>query len=90
MTEEELKQKEDALKEQEENLKKREEDVNGLVAKMTKEYETKLKKQEEDYKKRLEERENVITDLLNGEGAVNNTPSAIEELNARRKAQRRG
>ena len=57
---------------------------------MTKEYETKLKKQEEDYKKRLEERENVITDLLNGEGAVNNMPSEIEKLNARRKAQRRG
>ena len=90
MTEEELKQKEDALKEQEETLKKREDDVNGLVAKMTKEYEAKLKKQEEDNKKRLEEREKVITELLNGEGAVDNMPSAIEELNARRKAQRRG
>ena len=90
MTEEELKAKEAELNSKEEDLKKREEDVNGLVSKMTKEYEAKLKKQKEDYEKRLEEREKVINELLNGEGAVDNTPSAIEELNARRRAQRRG
>ena len=88
--EEDLQKRETELQAKEEDLKKREEDVNGLVSKMTKEYEAKLKKQKEDYEKRLEEREKVINELLNGEGAVDNTPSEIEELNARRRAQRRG
>lgn len=88
--EEELKKHEDALKAKEDDLKKREEDVNGLVGKVTKEYEAKLAKQKDEYEKRLEEREKVIKQLLNGEGAVDNTPSEIEELNARRRAQRRG
>ena len=87
--EEDLQKREAELQAKEDDLKKREEDVNGLVSKMTKEYEAKLKKQKEDYEKRLEEREKVITELLNGE-AVDNTPSEIEELNARRRAQRRG
>ena len=57
---------------------------------MTKEYEAKLAKQKDEYERRLAEREKVITELLNGNGAVDNTPSEIEELNARRRAQRRG
>lgn len=104
MNEEELKAKEEALTEKEEALKKREEeltkreeelkakeeDLNGLVAKITKEYEAKLKKQEDDFKKRLEEREKVIKQLLNGQDGPNNkTSSEIEELNARRQAQKR-
>ena len=88
--EEDMQKREDALKEKEDDLKKREEDVNGLVGKVTKEYEAKLAKQKDEYEKRLEEREKVIKQLLNGEGAVDNTPSEIEELNARRRAQRRG
>lgn len=88
--EEDLQKREAELQAKEDDLKKREEDVNGLVDKMTKEYEAKLAKQKDEYERRLAEREKVITELLNGNGAVDNTPSEIEELNARRRAQRRG
>lgn len=88
--EDDLKKREAELQAKEEDLKKREEDVNGLVGKMTKEYEAKLAKQKDEYEKRLEEREKVITQLLKGDNPINNTPSAIEELNARRQKQRRG
>lgn len=88
--EEDLKKREDELQAKEDDLKKREEDVNGLVSKMTKEYEAKLAKQKDEYEKRLEEREKVITELLKGDNPINKAPSEIEELNARRRAQRRG
>ena len=96
MTEEELnkmqeglKEREAALKATEEELKKREEDVNALVANIKEEYEAKLARQASDYDKRLEERNRVIKQLLNGDNAVDNAPSEIEKLNARRKAQRK-
>lgn len=80
---------EDELKKREEELKKREEDVNALVANIKEEYEAKLARQASDYDKRLEERNRVIKQLLNGDNAVDNAPSEIEKLNARRKAQRK-
>ena len=80
---------EDELKKREEELKKREEDVNALVANINEEYEAKLARQASDYDKRLEERNRVIKQLLNGDNAVDNAPSEIEKLNARRKAQRK-
>lgn len=103
MTEEELNKMEEGLKEREatlqateeelkkreEELKKREEDVNALVANIKEEYEAKLARQASDYDKRLEERNRVIKQLLNGDNAVDNAPSEIEKLNARRKAQRK-
>lgn len=103
MTEEELNKMEEGLKEREEGLKereatlqanedelkKREEDVNALVANIKEEYEAKLARQASDYDKRLEERNRVIKQLLNGDNAVDNAPSEIEKLNARRKAQRK-
>lgn len=103
MTEEELNKMEESLKEREEGLKereatlqateeelkKREEDVNALVANIKEEYEAKLARQASDYDKRLEERNRVIKQLLNGDNAVDNAPSEIEKLNARRKAQRK-
>ena len=46
---EELEKKEADLQAKEDDLKKREEDVNGLVAKMTKDYEAKLAKQKDEY-----------------------------------------
>lgn len=96
MTEEELNKMEEGLKEREatlqateEELKKREEDVNAIVANIKEEYEAKLASQASDYDKRLEERNRVIKQLLNGDNAVDNAPSEIEKLNARRKAQRK-
>lgn len=96
MTEEELNKMEEGLKEREatlqateEELKKREEDVNAIVANIKEEYEEKLASQASDYDKRLEERNRVIKQLLNGDNAVDNAPSEIEKLNARRKAQRK-
>ena len=103
MTEEELNKMEEGLKEREatlqateeelkkreEELKKREEDVNEIVANINEEYEAKLARQASDYDKRLEERNRVIKQLLNGDNAVDNAPSEIEKLNARRKAQRK-
>lgn len=96
MTEEELNEMEEGLKEREatlqaneDELKKREEDVNALVANIKEEYEAKLARQASDYDKRLEERNRVIKQLLNGDNAVDNAPSEIEKLNARRKAQRK-
>lgn len=87
--EEGLKEREAALQATEEELKKREEDVNALVANIKEEYEAKLARQASDYDKRLEERNRVIKQLLNGDNAVDNAPSEIEKLNARRKAQRK-
>lgn len=96
MTEEELNKMEEGLKEREatlqaneDELKKREEDVDALVANIKEEYEAKLARQASDYDKRLEERNRVIKQLLNGDNAVDNAPSEIEKLNARRKAQRK-
>lgn len=96
MTEEELNKMEEGLKEREatlqaneDELKKREEDVNALVANIKEEYEAKMARQASDYDKRLEERNRVIKQLLNGDNAVDNAPSEIEKLNARRKAQRK-
>lgn len=84
-----LQANEDELKKREDELKKREEDVNALVANIKEEYEAKLTSQASDYDKRLEERNRVIKQLLNGDNAVDNAPSEIEKLNARRKAQRK-
>lgn len=84
-----LKEREDTLQANEDELKKREEDVNALVANIKEEYEAKMARQASDYDKRLEERNRVIKQLLNGDNAVDNAPSEIEKLNARRKAQRK-
>lgn len=87
--EEGLKEREATLQATEEELKKREEDVSAIVANIKEEYEAKLARQASDYDKRLEERNRVIKQLLNGDNAVDNAPSEIEKLNARRKAQRK-
>ena len=102
MTEEELKAKEEALqkketeltaketelKTKEEALQKKEEDLKGLTATMTASYEKKLSEQKQDFEARLQERENVIKQLLEGGNTANKEPSAIDDLNKRRMAQR--
>lgn len=102
MNEEELKAKEEALqkketeltakeaelKAKEEALQKKEEDLKGLTATMTASYEKKLSEQKQDYEARLQERENVIKQLLEGGNPNNKEPSAIDELNKKRMAQR--
>ena len=102
MNEEELKAKEEALqkketelitkeadlKAKEEALQKREEDLKGLTATMTASYEKKLAEQKQDYEARLKEREEVIKQLLEGSNPNNKEPSAIDELNKKRMAQR--
>lgn len=86
--EEELTAKETELKTKEEALQKKEEDLKGLTATMTASYEKKLAEQKQDYENRLQERENVITQLLEGGNPANKEPSAIDELNKKRMAQR--
>lgn len=102
MNEEELKAKEEALqkketelttketelKTKEEALQKKEEDLKGLTATMTASYEKKLAEQKQDFEARLQERENVIKQLLEGGNPANKEPSAIDDLNKRRMAQR--
>ena len=102
MNEEELKAKEEALqkkeaeltakeadlKAKEEALQKKEEDLKGLTATMTASYEKKLSEQKQDYEARLKEREEVIKQLLEGGNPANKEPSAIDELNKKRMAQR--
>ena len=87
--EEELKQKEDALKEREEELNTEKEDTQKLIKQVKDEYEAKLTKQHVAYEKRLKEREDVIKQLLSGDGDANK-PSEnviIDKINARRSAQ---
>lgn len=104
MNEEELQQKEKELQEREEALQKRETelqekeadlekrkaDLDVIVANMTKQYEAKMKKQEDDFKAQIKERDNIIDQLLNAEGGVDNKPKSIDSLIDRRKMQRRG
>lgn len=103
MTEEELKAKEEELKEREDELNEREasikdredelnehkEDAQTLVKQVKDEYEAKISKQRIAYEKRLKEREDVIKQLLSGDGDANK-PSEnviIDKINARRSAQ---
>ena len=85
--EEELNKRDDELKEREEALKDSNEDASALVDKVKKEYEERIKKLTEKYDKRINERDNVIKQLLEGEGANTSKPSLIDKINARRSAQ---
>ena len=103
MTEEELKAKEEALEEREKELNEREasikeredelnanqEDTQALVKQVKDEYEAKLTKQRIAYEKRLKEREDVIKQLLSGDGDANKPSDnvIIDKINARRSAQ---
>lgn len=60
-------------------------DLNELVTKIKKGYEEKLAKQKQVYENRLKDREEVITQLLNGEKAVEET-SIADLINKKRES----
>ena len=89
MSEEELKALEETLKKREEELNEHKEDAQTLVKQVKDEYEAKLTKQRIAYEKRLKEREDVIKQLLSGDGDANKPSDnvIIDKINARRIAQ---
>ena len=103
MTEEELKKKEEELTERENKLNERENDINkraeeldehkedtqNLVKQVKDQYEEKLLKTTNKYEARLKERNDVIKQLLSGEGDANKPTEnvIIDKINARRTAQ---
>ena len=87
--EEELNDREASIKEREEELNAEKEDTQSIIKQVKDEYEAKLSKQRIAYEKRLKEREDVIKQLLSGDGNANK-PSEnviIDKINARRSAQ---
>ena len=104
MNEDELKAKEEELNTKQEELTKRENELNArqeefnehkedaaaIVKQVKDEYETKILKQHDKYEARLKERENVIKQLLSGNGGDANKQHEniiIDKINARRIAQ---
>ena len=87
--EEELNEREASIKEREEELNEHKEDAQTLVKQVKDEYEAKLTKQRIAYEKRLKEREDVIKQLLSGDGDANKPSDnvIIDKINARRSAQ---
>lgn len=90
----ELEEKAKALEDRETELAKREEEAKAQAEDAAKigetikaEYEVRIAKEKAEFEKRLSEREAVIRQLARGE---NNepTPTAIDNLNERRKLQR--
>ena len=84
-----LNERENALNEREETLKADKEDTAGLVKQVKDEYEEKLLKQHDKYEERIKSREEVIKQLLSGNGNANEPQEnvIIDKINARRVAQ---
>lgn len=84
-----LNERENALNEREETLKADKEDTAGLVKQVKDEYEEKLLKQHDKYEERIKSREEVIKQLLSGNGNANEPKEnvIIDKINARRIAQ---
>lgn len=84
-----LNERENALNEREETLKADKEDTAGLVKQVKDEYEEKLLKQHDKYEERIKSREEVIKQLLSGNGDANEPKEnvIIDKINARRVAQ---
>ena len=86
-----LNERENALNDKEEILNASKEDAQTLVKQVKDEYENKMLKQHDKYEARLKERENVIKQLLTGEGNANKTETniIIDKINKRRDSQRK-
>ena len=84
-----LNERENALNEREETLKADKEDTAGLVKQVKDEYEEKLLKQHDKYEERIKSREEVIKQLLSGNGNANEPKEnvIIDKINAHRIAQ---
>lgn len=91
----ELEEKAKALEDRETELAKREEEAKAQAEDAAKigetikaEYEARIAKEKAKFEKRLNEREAVIRQLARGESESDPTPTAIDNLNERRKLQR--
>ena len=69
-------------------LEKRDAEINEVVKQVKDEYAKKLEKLTADFEKRLADRQSVINQLLNDDGKPA-APSAIDQLNEKRRLQKR-
>ena len=69
-------------------LEKRDAEINEVVKQVKDEYAKKLEKLTADFEKRLADRQSVINQLLNDDGQPA-APSAIDQLNEKRRLQKR-
>ena len=102
MNEEELKAKAEELERKEGDISKKEEELNArelsivqreadasnIAETIKKEFEARLEKQKQEFEERLKSREDIIKQLASGETPQDETPSAFEEINKRRRAQK--
>ena len=69
-------------------LEKRDAEINEVVKQVKDEYAKKLERLTADFEKRLADRQSVINQLLNDDGQPA-APSAIDQLNEKRRLQKR-
>lgn len=84
----ELTKKEEELNAKEAGLAKREADASSIAETIKKEFEARLEKQKQEFDERLKAREDIIKQLANGDAPQDDLPSAFEEINKRRRAQK--
>lgn len=84
----ELKTKEESLNEREAAISKREADASGLAETIKKEFEAREEAQKKEFDERLKAREEIIKQLASGQDPQEDVPSAFEEINKRRRAQK--
>lgn len=84
-----LTERENGLNEREEKLNERKEDTAEVVKAVKAEYEDKLLKQHDKYEEKVKSRDDVIKQLLSGNGDANEPKGnpIVDKINARRTAQ---
>lgn len=83
-----LAKKEQELNAREEQLAKREADTSDIAKTLKEEFQKKLEAQKQEFDERLKSREDIIKQLASGETPQDEMPSAFEEINKRRRAQK--
>jgi len=84
----EFAKKEEELNARELSIVQREADTQNIAEKIKKEFEARLEKQKTEFEERLKSREEIIKQLASGEAPQEELPSAFEEINKRRRAQK--
>lgn len=85
----ELEAKEGTLSAKEAEIESKAKDAEELARNIQVEYEARLEREKAEYERRLEEREKVIKQLARGDQAPAPTRTAFDELNEKRKQNKR-
>ena len=83
-----LAKKEQELNAREEQLAKREADTSNIAKTLKEEFQKKLEAQKQEFDERLKSREDIIKQLASDNTPQDEMPSAFEEINKRRRAQK--